>query len=199
MPADRLISAPNPRPPRPARVALGAVAASILALACCAGLPLLAALAAGLGTAALVGIGAGAAVAIGAAIAASAVVRTRRRRRRSAAVSVELLCFDNCPNADLLLPRLRDLVLQTGVSADIAVTRIETPEAAISARFLGSPTVRIDGDDVDPEAAARSDYGLNCRLYRTDSGVQGTPPDEWLIAALDHARSRHDGEEHHRR
>ena len=56
--------------------------------------------------------------------------------------------------------------------------------AAERERFLGSPTVRIDGQDVDPGAAQRSDFGLKCRLYRSDAGTSGLPPDAWFRAAL---------------
>jgi hypothetical protein len=51
-------------------------------------------------------------------------------------------------------------------------------------RFLGSPTVLIEGRDVDPRAGQRDDYGLKCRIYQTASGLAGLPPDEWILAAL---------------
>jgi hypothetical protein len=55
-------------------------------------------------------------------------------------------------------------------------------------RFLGSPTLRIDGHDVDPAAANRHDYGLSCRLYPTGEGVRRTPPDTWIVDTLRAAR-----------
>ena len=61
---------------------------------------------------------------------------------------------------------------------------MESPEAAAEERFLGSPSVRVDGVDVDPGAAGRDDFGLKCRLYSTGAGLQGTPPDEWVLEAL---------------
>jgi hypothetical protein len=51
-------------------------------------------------------------------------------------------------------------------------------------RFLGSPTLRIDGRDVEPGAEERTDFGLKCRLYRTPEGFAGTPPDAWVLEAL---------------
>lgn len=50
--------------------------------------------------------------------------------------------------------------------------------------FLGSPTVRVDGRDVEPGADVREDFGLKCRLYRTEDGLTGTPAEEWLVAAI---------------
>jgi hypothetical protein len=37
---------------------------------------------------------------------------------------------------------------------------VDTPEAARALRFPGSPTVRVRGRDVQPEAEERTDYGL---------------------------------------
>jgi hypothetical protein len=97
---------------------------------------------------------------------------------------VELLYFVGCPNHEAFLPHLRQLIVQARVGAQIELRRVESPEAAERERFLGSPTVRVDGRDVDPSARERDDYGLKCRLYRTDEGLVGIPPDEWVLAAL---------------
>jgi hypothetical protein len=100
------------------------------------------------------------------------------------AVTVEVLYFDGCPNHEAYLPRLRGLLDVAGVQARIELRRIESVEAAERERFLGSPTVRVDGHDVDPAAAQRDDYGLKCRLYASDDGLRGTPPDAWVLNAL---------------
>jgi hypothetical protein len=99
-------------------------------------------------------------------------------------VQVELLYFEGCAGAASALPRLRELLADTGITAQVTLRRIETPEAAAAARFLGSPTIRVDGVDVEPAAGERSDYGLRCRLYRTADGLRDTPPDAWVLAAL---------------
>jgi len=56
--------------------------------------------------------------------------------------------------------------------------------AAQSERFLGSPTVRVDGRDVEPGADQRTDFGLKYRLYRTEDGFAGLPLDDWVLDAL---------------
>lgn len=102
-------------------------------------------------------------------------------------MKIELLYFDGCPSHEALLPRLRRVLGRRGVDEPIELRRIESLEQAEGERFLGSPTLRIDGRDVDPGAAPRRDFGLKCRLYRTDHGLQGAPPDEWIVTALDGA------------
>ena len=57
-------------------------------------------------------------------------------------------------------------------------------EAAERLRFLGSPTVRIGGRDVEPGAEGRTDFGLSCRLFRTERGVAGQPDACWIQDAL---------------
>ncbi len=91
----------------------------------------------------------------------------------SAGPRVELLYFDGCPNHEALLPHLRALLDAHGIDAPIHLREITSAEAAVAERFLGSPTLRIDGEDVDPGASERDDYGLKCRLYAADGGLRG--------------------------
>jgi hypothetical protein len=51
-------------------------------------------------------------------------------------------------------------------------------------RFLGSPTIRVGGVDVDPQTAERDDYVLSCRTFRTEAGVSGQPDERWVREAL---------------
>jgi hypothetical protein len=98
--------------------------------------------------------------------------------------TVELLYIDDCPNYEKLLPHLRQLLCAAGAPDEVALRRIPDDEAAQRERFLGSPTVRVAGQDVDPGAEQRDDYGMKCRLYATDDGLCGTPPDAWIFNAL---------------
>lgn len=101
---------------------------------------------------------------------------------------VELLYFDDCPNYETLLPHLRELLRGTGGSAEIELRRIPDHASAQRECFLGSPTVRVDGRDVEPGASERRDFGLKCRLYATGDGLRGTPLDEWVLDAVGHAK-----------
>jgi hypothetical protein len=99
-------------------------------------------------------------------------------------VEVEVLYFDGCPNYEAMLPHLRELVASSGAEAEIESVRVGDFETATRQRFLGSPTVRVGGEDVEPGASQRTDFGLKCRLFATPAGLIGMPADEWVLAAL---------------
>jgi len=64
---------------------------------------------------------------------------------------------------------------------EIEVTSLDDVERL---RFLGSPTVQVDGVDIEPAARSRTEYAMSCRLYGTPDGL---PSREMLLAALDGA------------
>jgi hypothetical protein len=101
---------------------------------------------------------------------------------------VELLFFDGCPNHEALERHLGSLLRRPDV--ELRLRRVESDEDARRIGFLGSPSVRVDGRDVEPGAEARDDFGLKCRLYRADGRLVGVPPDAWIVEALDEGLTR---------
>ena len=101
-------------------------------------------------------------------------------------MKVELLFFDGCPNHEALLPHLRALLTRAGAAdTPVDLVRVEDADDAAARRFLGSPTVRIDGHDVEPGADGRTDFGLKCRLFTTPDGLRGVPADGWVRRAVE--------------
>ena len=99
-------------------------------------------------------------------------------------MKVELLYFDGCPTYERLPPRLRELVARVDPSVEVELRRVETIDEAERERFLGSPTVRVDGRDVDPGADERGDFGMKCRIYETAQSLSPLPPESWITEAL---------------
>jgi hypothetical protein len=62
--------------------------------------------------------------------------------------------------------------------------------AAERARFVGSPTVRVNGRDVDPEGELSAEYTLECRLYWHEHHLAGYPQERWVRDALLRAAGR---------
>lgn len=96
---------------------------------------------------------------------------------------LELLYFDECPNWRVLDARLKEALGELG-RADIVPERrhVETPEQAEELRFIGSPSIRIDG--IDPFASGAEPIGLACRLYTTPTGRSGSPTTAQLLEVL---------------
>jgi hypothetical protein len=71
-----------------------------------------------------------------------------------------------------------------GADAAVDVITVENLEAARRLRFLGSPSVRVNGADVEPSANDRTPYGLFCRLYGCGNDTAATPPIEMIRVAI---------------
>lgn len=103
---------------------------------------------------------------------------------------VELLWFEDCPNHPAARVLLDELLGE--LAPGTAVHEIDATEPAVAERhrFPGSPTIRIDGRDVDPSYQDPGDYTPRCRLYRTADGLRGLPERAWVEAALRAASDR---------
>jgi len=97
---------------------------------------------------------------------------------------VELLWFGDCPNHDTARRLLRDAVARLAPDATIEDIDAGDPIVAERLRFPGSPTIRVDGVDIEPGFRDPADYTPRCRLYRTSSGLGGVPDPGWIEAAL---------------
>jgi hydroxyacylglutathione hydrolase len=91
------------------------------------------------------------------------------------------------PEAVALVERVRD---ELGIEAAVRAVLIADQEAAERARFPGSPTVRVDGRDVEPGADPPAEITLDCRLYRHPHRLSGQPPERWVRDALLKATDR---------
>jgi hypothetical protein len=67
-----------------------------------------------------------------------------------------------------------------------AIEEVDASDPAVAAahRFPGSPTIRIDGIDIEPGYADPGDYTPRCRLYWAAAGLRGVPDPAWIEAAL---------------
>ena len=103
-------------------------------------------------------------------------------------MKIELLYFDDCPNWQAVLEEINGLLVAKGVEDKVDLVRVASTQEAEGLRFPGSPTIRINGEDVDPEVPS-SGFELARRVYEVDGKLMGRPPTEWIDAALDDASS----------
>ncbi len=75
-------------------------------------------------------------------------------------IHIECLFAPDCGARDHTLALVHAVTEELGITAQIRETTITHPAAAQAQRFLGSPTIRVNGRDIEPEAAKRDDFGL---------------------------------------
>lgn len=97
---------------------------------------------------------------------------------------VELLWFRDCPNHEAARRLLHEVIAEVAPGTAVADIDASDPEVAARLRFPGSPTIRVDGRDVDPRFTDPGDYSPRCRVYWTTSGLRGLPERDWIEAAL---------------
>lgn len=94
---------------------------------------------------------------------------------------IEFLFWRDCPSHERALEMLREAMREQDIDdSELRVTEIPTDDAATEHDFPGSPTILVDGIDVqDPGDQPR---GLNCRVYRKRDGRISPLPDPADIA-----------------
>jgi len=98
-------------------------------------------------------------------------------------MKVEVLYFEGCPNHVPVLEMVENVLKREGVVADIAAVEVPDAETARSLRFLGSPSVRVDGVDIEPGRENDPPF-YGCRTYSVERKTSGLPPEAWLVDAL---------------
>src|SRR5262249_20317691 len=81
------------------------------------------------------------------------------------AMKIELLYVKGCLRWKSALARLRQVLREQRVRKSVEIIEVNDKEEAVRWRFLGSPTIRINDYDIEPEAASRTVCGLGVRTY----------------------------------
>jgi hypothetical protein len=97
---------------------------------------------------------------------------------------IEVLYVEACPNYREALGLVERVRAQLDIDAELCTTLIHDQEAAEQARFPGSPTVRVNGHDVEPGSELPGEYSLACRLNRLKHRFAGQPEERWVREAL---------------
>ena len=98
------------------------------------------------------------------------------RGPQGAHMKIEILYFDGCPNHQPAIELVRQMLRE--VCGSVEVVEVNVPDAATAeaARFIGSPTIRVDGLDVEPAARTAREYALTCRTYIADGRRRTADP-----------------------
>lgn len=98
-------------------------------------------------------------------------------------MTIEVFTVAQCPNAQPTLSLLEAIVAEQHFRVQIRHVVVPDEKTARVLQFPGSPTVRVNGRDVEPEHAPTG-YGLACRVYREGERSSGVPPARLIRNAL---------------
>jgi len=96
--------------------------------------------------------------------------------------SIEVLYFSGCPSWAQTTKDINIVLDELGIIAVIALIKVASDEDAKKHKFPGSPTIRINGQDLFP--VDQPNFSLQCRVYPTPEGLKGTPSREMLHERL---------------
>jgi hypothetical protein len=99
-------------------------------------------------------------------------------------VRIEILARGDCDGRGMAIATVERVVEETGVPAEVSVIDVETLAQAKKLGFVGSPTVRVGGRDVDRNPVGQSVVSLDDRVYRTERGLAGWPDADWVREAI---------------
>jgi len=75
-------------------------------------------------------------------------------------MKVQVLYTAGCEHYDKAIEAARDAVHMAGVDVKPEAIEVSSIEQARELHLLGSPTVLVDGFDVEPSARSRTDFNL---------------------------------------
>jgi len=101
--------------------------------------------------------------------------------------TIEVRVVSGCPGTELAIARVREAAEALELETNLRFVIVENDEQARTHGFVGSPTVRVEGVDVEEgigEGIANRPLGLACRIYRSEELIERAPPLAWIHAAL---------------
>jgi len=91
-------------------------------------------------------------------------------------MTIDFLYFPDCPSHERALEMLNQVLHEEGVQDSVQLYCVTTQQEADEHRFIGSPTIRINQQDVDPKVAPGPPYRLACRIYTHENGTVSPLP-----------------------
>lgn len=100
------------------------------------------------------------------------------------AIAIDLLFVEGCPGYEQAMKFIDEVIDERGISADINLIQIDNDGVAGRLQFVGSPTVRVGGMDIERKLVQSKEYGLGCRLYYREGKVYPYPSKPMIEDAI---------------
>ena len=100
-------------------------------------------------------------------------------------MKIEFLYFDGCASYQPALNLLKMILRKEGIESPVKMIQVESDAMAEGLKFPGSPTIRINGKDIDDTHESISEgYSKKCRVYDENGMLKGVPPAELIQRAI---------------
>ena len=96
---------------------------------------------------------------------------------------IEILYLNGCPNHSPAVDRLRIVLAGEGLHPEVIEIEVRDESSARELKFFGSPTIRVNGLDIEAGSREVTETGFACRCY-----PGGLPSEDMIRAAVREAR-----------
>jgi len=98
---------------------------------------------------------------------------------------IEFLYFEGCPSYNKALENLKTVLVEENIEAAVELIHVDSPEDAEKFEFYGSPSIRVNGVDLEGK---RGEHSYSCRIYEIDGLSTGIPTKEFIREKLNEYR-----------
>lgn len=99
-------------------------------------------------------------------------------------LSIDVLHYEDCPHYGEAAEALKAVLEEEDVDAEEHMVAVSPGEEAEKWGFIGSPTILINGQDLEPEVDQETPYQGHCRMYMYKDEPFEFPPKEMIREAL---------------
>lgn len=92
-------------------------------------------------------------------------------------IKIEFLFFDSCPSYVQALENLKEALTEQNLEYELDLIRVNSPEEAEKFDFQGSPSIRVNGIDLE---GRKGEASFNCRIYTINGKMSGVPSKHYI-------------------
>lgn len=92
-------------------------------------------------------------------------------------MKIEFYYFDGCPSHEPAYENLKEVLIEKGIETEIETIKVKSQEDAERLNFQGSPSIRINGKDIEGKEER---YSYSCRVFKIEGKLTGVPTKEFL-------------------
>jgi hypothetical protein len=105
------------------------------------------------------------------------VIRQVKRKGKLKMMKIEFYYFKSCPSYKVALDHLKEIINEENIEAHLELIRVDSPEDAQKVGFQGSPSIKINGQDIEGK---QNGYSFTCRIYNVDGALTGIPSKKYI-------------------